>query len=159
MSNLTDALIAAKLVGGSGGGSGSGGDVGMLIMPEYRMAAIKEYLEGMDYDEVLANIQAHPTGWNEDCTPLYFSNYHPEAEDYEETFTLHFGNIDNTADPPTFDVTLNLYGVHYELSCGYQTDNETGEYRFVIFGQTIAPLYNADVVTAIPRISDTVMQG
>ena len=151
------------------GGSASGGDVGMLIMPEYRMARIRQYIENMDIEEVLASIEAHPTGWDEECSPAYYSSYQPgnpdydgaTAGDYEETFTLHFGNIDNTADLPTFDVTLNLYGVHYELSCGVEidTDVEVGGEYLVINSQSITPLYEANVVTAIPRISDTVMQG
>ena len=154
--NLREAFLASKLLGDEGReGSGSGGDVGMLFMPYDRMAKITQYLPEGDVDDMLAKLQAHPTGWDETITITYFSSYWPgdpdydgaTADDYEETLVLHFGNIDNTANPPTFDVTLNLYGVHYKVSCGFEEDMNTGELRFVIFSQATEPLYDADVVT------------
>ena len=93
MSNLTDALIAAKLVGGSGGsggGSGSGGifhvhnvegeyddTTGDVITPPHLSAT---------YAEIAAEVEAGNLVWLDDPQGVMLAQEHNEGEPYKVTF-------------------------------------------------------------------------
>lgn len=97
MSNLTDALIAAKLVGGSGG---SGGGSGLPSTTYYIMV-----LEPLD-DDVAKISFYRPNGEDRDLAMYSIVNAERDAETGAERLVFNEVTVNPDADPPVTDADI-----------------------------------------------------